>query len=117
MKLKKPQDSLKRQDKNWIKKFSPLNRGSKANNSISLFKVQHVDHTGQRGNANHEQRGEELNSSKADQDNSYGISKDNTKKKSPMKSVHTLSEVLQKREKSSLSLISTKNRNFNHESI
>ena len=37
---------------------------------------------------------------------------ENTKKKSPMKSIHTLSEVLQKRDKTSVSLISAKNSNL-----
>ena len=53
-----------------------------------------------------------MNSSKTDQDNVYGVTRENTKKKSPMKSIHTLSEVLQKRDKTSVSLISAKNSNL-----
>ena len=55
---------------------------------------------------------EDLNSSKTDQDNVYGATRENSKKKSPMKSIHTLSEVLQKRDKTSVSLISAKNSNL-----
>ena len=53
-----------------------------------------------------------MNSSKTDNDNVYGVTRENIKKKSPMKSIHTLSEVLQKRDKTSVSLISAKNSNL-----
>ena len=42
----------------------------------------------------------------------YGVTTENPKKKSPIKSIHTLSEVLQKRDKTSVSLISAKNSNL-----
>ena len=114
MKLKKPQDSLKRQDKSWIKNFSPVNRANKINNSTTLFKVQNAGQTSAKeaDQAKNEQKTEDLNSSKTDQDNVYGVTRENVKKKSPMKSIHTLSEVLQKRDKTSVSLISAKNSNL-----
>ena len=68
MKLKKPQDSLKRQDKNWIKKFSPMNRGNKVNNSVSLFKVQTASYVvgKELDQSRNQYKAEDLNGSKTE---------------------------------------------------